>query len=132
MEKIKFNFFRINFNSYYPHAYEIQRGNYIHYLPKTKKENTTDISKILNRQFNPSIIITSINLKRKFENTSTIIMTDIKEEQNDKVINNLLKNIDFCIRQLKEQGLTKEEIETQIKNILYIEKENPKQKVKTP
>ena len=41
------------------------------------------------------------------------------------------KNIKISINELVNQGLTKEEIETQIKNILYKEKENPKQLVKT-
>lgn len=49
-------------------------------------------------------------------------------EQNKK---NNLKNIKSSIKELKKQGLTKEEIEQQIKNILYENQENTKQKVKT-
>lgn len=41
-----------------------------------------------------------------------------------------LKNIKIGINELLEQGLTKEEIEIQIKSILYNKQENPKQKIK--
>ena len=79
MNKIKFNFFRINFNSYFPYAYEIQKGNYIHYLPKTKNNNITDNSKLLIREKNPNIII-GINDLKKIDNNNLISTKNSKQK----------------------------------------------------
>ena len=59
----------------------------------------------------------------KFEDVINFYKEEKKKEQ--------LNNIKIEIEELLEEGLTKEEIETQIKKILYKEKENPKQLVKT-
>lgn len=130
MNNLKFSYFKINFNSYYPHAYLIQNGNFIHYLPKYTIDNITDSSKILIKSHDSKILININKLQIKDKKLSTNNLY-YHRKNNSKEINNdiLFKDINTYIDELLKQGFSKQEIESQIKNILY--KENNKQKVKT-
>ena len=62
----------------------------------------------------------------------TVNFSDVINYYKEENLKKQLKNIKNVINELLNHGLTIEKIETQIKSILYKEKENHKQKVKRP
>lgn len=119
--------FKINFNSYNPHAYVIKNGYFIKYFPKkeNREKNTTVLDKENKNNF-------KINIKlNEIKNIENKISTSVSNEPErdffkEKNINNQLEIICQSIDTLKKQGLSKEEILEYFKSVLHKEKNTKK------